>query len=240
MADDEKKERDEDEEDEDDEELSDEERRKRRWLRLMKERAEKDFKNGRKVDKGFEGAFGGQEGAHKYYRHHNFTFTGEGKIPIPEVRPTAVSGPRSEPQRWYPNISKSTETPIKIEDVERASDKLFKFMEGLSEDERREVWDIFYDQTEAEELPEDDLTRIEAQAKSDITQEELDRVEVEANKVLESGLMSTIFKETVEQYKLEHPDETSFYPERSDTMHPEKQRKPGHDIDRLEDGLGMY
>ncbi|MGH9921365.1 MAG: hypothetical protein ACRD38_01290 [Nitrososphaerales archaeon] len=176
MSEEEKKERDEDD-DEDDEELTDEQRKKRRLKRLLEKLAEKDFKNGRKVDDGFQGAFGGQENAHKYYRHHNFTYTAEPTISIPEVKPTAVSGPRAEQQRWYPHISQPTENPIKNEEVESASDKLFRFMEDLSEDERREIWDSFYEQTKLEEFPEDDLVRIEAEAKSEITPDNLSEPE---------------------------------------------------------------
>jgi len=168
VSEEEKKERDDEDDEEDDEELTDEERRKRRLKRLLEKLAEKDFKNGRKVDKGFEGAFGGQEGAHKYYRHHNFTFTAEPKIPIPESKPTVVSGPRSEPQRWYPHISQPIENPINNENTESVSDKLFRFMEGLSEDERQEAWNTFYEQNGVEELGEDELARIEEEAKSEI------------------------------------------------------------------------
>ncbi len=210
MSDEEKKER--DDEEEDDEELTDEERRKRRLKRLLEKLAEKDFKNGRKVDKGFEGAFGGQEGAHKYYRHHNFTFTAEPKIPIPESKPTAVSGPRSESQRWYPHISQTVENPINIENTESASDQLFRFMEGLSEEERREVWNTFYEQNGAEELPEDDLARIEAEAKSEITSQPVENmVESTSDNVSNPEQLAKSLEEERIRSRLEFENERMEY-----------------------------
>ncbi len=158
-----------DDEEEDDEELTEEERKKRRRLRELKEKAKKLLEKSShgKIPEGFMDAFGGQENAHKYYKHHDFKFTAEPKTPIPEVRPSAVSGDNwKEPQRWYPHISQSLEN--KQRDNEEPSNKLFRFMEVLSEDERREIWNIFYRQANGLEEPtHEELERIEAEAKLD-------------------------------------------------------------------------
>ncbi len=161
-----------DDEEEDDEELTDEERKKRRRLRELKEQAKKFLEKSShgKIPEGFMGAYSGQENAHKYYRHHDFKFTAEPKDKVPEVKPGAVSGERyTEPQRWYPH-SQPTENPTK-NDESGASDKLFGFMERLSEDERREVWNIFYEQTGLEDITEDELARIESEVRLDFTLE---------------------------------------------------------------------
>lgn len=107
MTDEEKKEK-ESEEDEGDEDFSDEERRnrwKKQWLRRVAEKATKKFEKGRRVDAGFQDAFGGQENAHKYYRHHDFKFVKErgDEIKVPESKsPGKPAMGFTEPSKWIP------------------------------------------------------------------------------------------------------------------------------------------
>ncbi len=199
--------------DEDDEELTEEERKKRRRLRELKEKARRLLEKSShgKIPEGFMGAYSGQENAHKYYKHHDFKFTAEPKDKPPEIRPSAVSGDNwKEPQRWYPHISQSVEN--KQRDNEEPSNKLFRFMEVLSEDERREIWNIFYRQANGMEEP---------------THEELERIESEAKLDFADVKNETIANETPIDPSF---GRTIFDPEPSDQdiLNAEKLRKLGH------------
>jgi len=215
-----------DDDEEDDEQLSAEERKKRRLRRLLK-KLEKKYEKGRKVDAGFEGAYASKswEGIIR----HNFHFTPEQKDRAPDIRPTAVSGDNwKEPQRWYPHISQPVEKP----DKEEPENKLFRFMEDLSEDERREVWNIFYRQTTGLEEPtEQELARIEERAKLELTTDlKNDAVANEIEAPIDPSFSRTIFD----------PE-----PSDADILRAEKLRKLGHGpgkcapADGLEEGYDV-
>ncbi len=220
---------DDEDEEEDEEGLSDEERKKRRRLRELKEKAKKFLEKSShgNIPEGFMDAFGGQENAHKYYKHHDFKFTAEPKTPIPEVKPSAVSGDNwKEPQRWYPHIS-----PVenKQHDSDEPSNKLFRFMEVLSEDERREVWNIFYRQANGLEEPtHEELERIESEAKLDFADVKNETIAIETP--IDPSFGRTIFD----------PE-----PSDQDILNAEKLRKLGHGhgkcipVDSLEEGYDV-
>ncbi len=142
--------------DEDEEELTDDERRKRRRMRELKEKAEKILgKGSRKVDKGFEDAFGGHENAGKYLRRHQFKYGAEPKDKVPETKSSSVGGELwTEPSRWVP--------PKPAEDYPRkdAAEDLHILEKQNIEHDRREQQSNSEDQDDlrkAGALVQDDL-----------------------------------------------------------------------------------
>ncbi len=123
----------EEEEDDHDENLTDVERLKKEWLRRMTQRAAKRFSKGRKVDKGFEGAFASGENAHKFIRRHEFKFAAEPRDRVPESKPTSVSGePWTEPTRHEPPKPYVTESK-RDDEAEQRLEMMGKFYKILND-----------------------------------------------------------------------------------------------------------
>ncbi len=102
---------------EEDEELTEDERKRRQLRKLLKKLIEKKLDNSKKISEGFEGAYSGQENAHKYYRHHDFKYNPEPKDQIPETKPTYISGDNfEEPQRWH-QVSLENFMPEKAQEI---------------------------------------------------------------------------------------------------------------------------